>query len=343
MDAVKSFHALVLSQKQFFDDLYEYEGWCEDVSTSKTPKRIGRLVGESQRRGWTRQDSNRRNFDARFHLSLPSIHCPQVKVIQPKHMTTRITRFLSWIPFETRVIESANQAIAMCEHQSVLPSYISDMQLSHLAWLKTHYDSTIENALLTKWEVAESRLQMAIQFIGEGTIKLTPKTSGKTDDFESLIKQISNIDDDNPFPPHFVIQRPELISWLIGENPSYAPTVFELNYVLPAYIERKRKLRERALLSIPTNLQEFDNPTGITLRDIFLAMDVPEEDISDSVIRFSKSKTITSSPIGKGEHNSNMYQLFEILRDFDKYSPLSKTEKHRLFDRLKPFQRPPKK
>ena len=81
---------------------------------------------------------------------------------------------------------------------------------------------------------------------------------------------------------------------------------------------------------------------GVSIRDIFIAIDTADEELSQAVNRFSKSKQISAKPIGK-EGNANIYKVFEILADFENYSPMSKAEKQRISKRLLQVQRTPKK
>lgn len=79
---------------------------------------------------------------------------------------------------------------------------------------------------------------------------------------------------------------------------------------------------------------------GVSLRDIFVALDFAEEDISKSVKKFVDSKKIKTPAIGK-TGGKNLYRLSEILIDFGNYSPLTPAEKTRLSKRLQPMVRKP--
>jgi hypothetical protein len=60
---------------------------------------------------------------------------------------------------------------------------------------------------------------------------------------------ITNPDDPESFPQSFILERPEFMAWINGQNPDYRPTIAEYRLLYPAYQERLRKLRERAIQS----------------------------------------------------------------------------------------------
>lgn len=84
---------------------------------------------------------------------------------------------------------------------------------------------------------------------------------------ENLIAAFDAVADptnDKPIPTAEAIKRPETAAWLAGESPSYAPTMFEARVLKPAFSERRRRLREKALATgavekaspfVPTPLQ----------------------------------------------------------------------------------------
>ena len=61
---------------------------------------------------------------------------------------------------------------------------------------------------------------------------------------EVVHESITDPDEPEPFSRELVRERPDLIRWLIGENPTYAPTIMELKVFYPAYAERLRRLKE---------------------------------------------------------------------------------------------------
>jgi len=58
---------------------------------------------------------------------------------------------------------------------------------------------------------------------------------------------ISDPDNEQPVPLHILRNRPSMAAWLNGENPRHAPTVMESKVIYPAFLERRRKIRERGL------------------------------------------------------------------------------------------------
>lgn len=85
-----------------------------------------------------------------------------------------------------------------------------------------------------------------------------------------------------------------------------------------------------------------DNPIGISVRDIFVCLGDDHKDIAASVKRFVDSGKIKATKIGK-HGKQTLYVLSELLRDFSKYSPMSKAEKQSLYKQLLPLQRKPTK
>lgn len=102
--------------------------------------------------------------------------------------------------------------------------------------------------------------------------------------------------------------------------------------------------REATAIRWKTNLQvSIELKTielGVTIRDLFIAMDWSDDEISDSVKRFTKDRSRTAVSIGK-EGNASMYRVFDIVENFDKYSPLSAKKKSQLIQRLQKVQREP--
>jgi len=71
--------------------------------------------------------------------------------------------------------------------------------------------------------------------------------------WDEIAEAIADPDNEQPIPRAILRQSPELAAWLNGELPGYAPTITEYKVLWPAFIERRRKLRERGLA----------NPLGI--------------------------------------------------------------------------------
>ena len=65
--------------------------------------------------------------------------------------------------------------------------------------------------------------------------------------FNDLHDFISDPDNEQPIPLHILRDRPEMAAWLNGENPRYMPTVVEYKVIWPAFLERRRKIKERGL------------------------------------------------------------------------------------------------
>jgi hypothetical protein len=84
-------------------------------------------------------------------------------------------------------------------------------------------------------------------------------------------------------------------------------------------------------------------PLGVSVADLVTALGEDEEQVSKTVKRLHGSKAITAKPIGKCPINARakLYRLSEILTDFEKISPLSKSEKRRIEAILKTKEREP--
>ncbi len=87
------------------------------------------------------------------------------------------------------------------------------------------------------------------------------------------------------------------------------------------------------------------NESGVSLADVGIALGFADEDLTDFVKRFSKSKKITCQQIGKCPINGKrqLYPLFDILKNLDDFSELSRAEKLRISRHLEQVQREPKK
>ncbi len=74
---------------------------------------------------------------------------------------------------------------------------------------------------------------------------------------------ISDPDNDQPIPWGILHTNVELVAWLNGENPKYAPTMTEYKLIYPAFLERRRRIRERGLAGGDLkNPPEKDGPYG---------------------------------------------------------------------------------
>lgn len=84
-------------------------------------------------------------------------------------------------------------------------------------------------------------------------------------------------------------------------------------------------------------------PVGVSVADLVTALGEDEDQVSKTVKRLHGSKAITAKPIGKCPLNARakLYRLSEILTDFEKISPLSKSEKRRIEAILKTKEREP--
>jgi hypothetical protein len=88
---------------------------------------------------------------------------------------------------------------------------------------------------------------------------------------------------------------------------------------------------------------ESINPTelGVSLTDVVLSVGFPDDEVKKVVSSFSKSKKVTAKSIGKcpKEGRANLYRLFEILKNWESFSPLSKAEKNRAIKHLEAVKR----
>ncbi len=67
---------------------------------------------------------------------------------------------------------------------------------------------------------------------------------------DELHNQIADPENVEPIPIAILRQRPGLAEWLNGENDEYRPSMMELRVLKPAFVERRRRLRESALSSV---------------------------------------------------------------------------------------------
>lgn len=65
--------------------------------------------------------------------------------------------------------------------------------------------------------------------------------------WDEIHASISDPANDQPIPLEILRQKPKLCAWLNGEAVDYKPTVAEYRMLYPAFIERRRRLRERAI------------------------------------------------------------------------------------------------
>lgn len=76
--------------------------------------------------------------------------------------------------------------------------------------------------------------------------------------FNALHEAIADPSNPQPIPLSILRKHPPLAAWLNGENPTYAPSMSEYKILWPAFIERRRKLRELQLVaSSPTTPTSF--------------------------------------------------------------------------------------
>ncbi|TWU20912.1 hypothetical protein [Bythopirellula polymerisocia] len=69
--------------------------------------------------------------------------------------------------------------------------------------------------------------------------------SGVAHAADEIHKSITDLSNDEPMPLSIMRKDPDLAAWLNGENPNYAPGIYERMILWPAFIERRRKLKER--------------------------------------------------------------------------------------------------
>ncbi|MBX3435312.1 MAG: hypothetical protein KF847_18500 [Pirellulales bacterium] len=65
--------------------------------------------------------------------------------------------------------------------------------------------------------------------------------------WDAVFDAIADPDNPEPIPRKLLIQRPEMAAWLNGELSTYSATMAEYKILWPAFIERRRRLRERGL------------------------------------------------------------------------------------------------
>ncbi len=92
--------------------------------------------------------------------------------------------------------------------------------------------------------VSDPRLGEYQSFL-DGEIKECLAEAMRTAD--EVHDSIADPENDEPIPRSILRKRQQLAAWLIGENPHYRPTFFELKIVRPAFLERRRKIKERGL------------------------------------------------------------------------------------------------
>ncbi len=77
---------------------------------------------------------------------------------------------------------------------------------------------------------------------------------------DEIHESITDLENDEPIPLEILRKDPAMAAWLHGEMPGYAPTVFELHVLLPAFIERRRKLRERPVQVVVETANNSQTP-----------------------------------------------------------------------------------
>lgn len=66
---------------------------------------------------------------------------------------------------------------------------------------------------------------------------------------EECHDHIVDPENDEPLSRDILRARPEMAAWLNGDNPNYCPSIAERFIILPAFLDRRRRLSERSLMA----------------------------------------------------------------------------------------------
>ncbi len=140
-----------------------------------------------------------------------------------------------------------------------------------------------------------------------------------------IFESIADPDNPEPIPRSLLQDRPEMAAWLNGELSNHRPTVFEYRLLWPAFIERRRKLRERGLLG-STSKQDGDGvsmakPSLDEVAKPITKPEMPQSTVLSQLIEIAEEIYLRIEEHSDNEWWLKVVQLSEQLEDLYRKLP----------------------